>query len=652
MKKLLTLSAGITFALAMQAQEVQFNADGSFYKSCISHWESKPLLELIKERDAKRAKEGYKAIVTPRPAGDASAHETHRTWTPDPNASTVDGALQSFDGNIHNTNAPTAFTPVSIDGQQSMQGYYPLDPNGMIGSNYFVQTVNVNYAVYNKNGTTKLAATDLNNLFTTAGDFGDAVVMYDKPADRWIITEFDGPSTNNIKYLLFAVSATNDPLGTYHMYSFDPDNSNRQVDDYPKYVVWGDGYYATCNCQGHGDYVMAFQRDSMLKGATAGMIAVTWNYGPWNLTTNCGGGFFCPQLLDCDGTLPPYGSPEYLFYYWDDNWGCGGKDSICIEQITMNWKTKTGKINANFQHILTGAFNSTFTGGTRADINQPGNNSADYMDALDGFFSYRIPYLRWGTYNTAVMAHVVNVGSGNNMIGAIRWYELHQDTTTKLFTIYQQSTYSPNNISRWNPCIAMDQNGSIGLAYTVSDPTSVYPGFRYTGRRTCDALNTMTIAETTAKSGNALASTPQGSGNRWGDYSEMSVDPSDGITFWATNMYTNSGYGSGTNVGSWIFSFQITKCTTDVTEVNTAAAALTAYQNGNNLIVKGTDFPENEKLMVQLFDINGRMISTKDMVSNSKTLEASFNTSSLAKAIYLVRIGNDHIQRVIKVAIN
>ncbi len=651
MNKLLTLSAGLAVVLSVHAQTVQYNANGSYYMQCKAHWESKPLLELIKERDAKRAKAELPGKITPKPAGDADAMDMHKnTWVKDPSISTIDGARQTEMGTVHNTHSASTFTAVSIEGQQSLQGYYPLDPNGMIGSNYFVQTVNVNYAIYNKNGTTKLAPTDLSNIFNP-DDFGDAVVMYDKTADRWIITEFDGPSNNNIIDLLFAVSTTNDPTGSYHMYTFVPNNNRRQVDDYPKYVVWGDGYYGTCNCAS-SDYVIAFQRDSMLKGAVAGEIAVPWNYGPWNLGCNSPG-FFCPQLLDCDGTLPPFGSPEYLFYYWDDNWGCGGKDSICIEQIKMNWTSKTGTINANFQHLLTSAFNSTFTGGTRADINQPGNNSADYMDALDGFFSYRIPYTRWTSYNSAVMAHVVNVGS-STMVGGIRWYELHQDTVTNLWSIFQQSTYAPaDNDSRWNPCIAMDQNGSIGLAYSVSDPTSTYPGLRYTGRRTCDLINTMTLTEAIAKSGNALASTPQGNGNRWGDYSEMSVDPSDGITFWATNMYTNSSFSNGTNVGSWIFSFQITECPTGVPDaVNTDAATFKAYQSGSMLNIKGTDFPENERLVAQVFDINGRMLMQKDVITNSKTVETSFNVSTLPKAIYLVRVGNDHIQRVVKTPIN
>ena len=45
----------------------------------------------------------------------------------------------------------------------------------------------------------------------------------------------------------------------------------------------------------------------------------------------------------------------------------------------------------------------------------------------------------------------------------------------------------------------------------------------------------------------------QSSSNRWGDYSSMSVDPSDGCTFWyTTEYYSNSGtFDFKTRIGSF-----------------------------------------------------------------------------------------------------
>jgi hypothetical protein len=650
MKNILPLIAGFAISISLSAQTVQYNSNGSFYKQCLSVRTTKPLRELIAERDAKR-QNTPKAFA--RVAADAAAHENHRgkTMVHDPNLHITDGSRQTKNGVLN-----ASSTIVNIDGEPSVQGYYPLDPNGMIGSNYYVQTVNSYYSIYDKTGTKVLDA-DLYSIFGSIGDgdCGDPVTIYDKVADRWIITEFEGCESRrgNIDTLLFAVSKTNDPTGAYYLYAFDPASHNSD-DDYPKYVVWADGYYMTCNCQGT-DYVIAYDRAQMLTGSAAGYVAIPWTDSPYNFVCNtCAGpGFFCPMMLDCDGTLPPYGSPEYLFYYWDPNWGSGGNNEICIDKITVDWSNKTGT-TSHYDTLPTTAFNSTFTGGTRADIAQPGNISTDYLDALDGFFSYRIPYLRWSSYNSAVMCNVVNVGDANNRIGGIRWYELHQDTTTGVWSIYQQSTYAPDDrVSRWNPSIAMDQNGSIGLEYSVSDSLSVYPGCRYTGRRSCDTLNTMTVAEVIARNGNALSATPQGAGNRWGDYSHLSVDPVDGITFWATNMYTSGGYSGGENIGTRIYSFQIKACPSSVPDMfNSDNATLNVFQNGSSLNLKGTGFPENERLVAEIFDVNGKMLMHQDIVSNTHTIETSFNVSTLSKAIYIVRIGNDRMQRVVKTTIN
>jgi hypothetical protein len=50
---------------------------------------------------------------------------------------------------------------------------------------------------------------------------------------------------------------------------------------------------------------------------------------------------------------------------------------------------------------------------------------------------------------------------------------------------------------------------------------------------------------------------PQGSSNRWGDYSNMSVDPTDDCTFWYTQEY---GLGGGYNWQSHAVSFKFNSC--------------------------------------------------------------------------------------------
>jgi hypothetical protein len=342
--------------------------------------------------------------------------------------------------------------------------------------------------------------------------------------------------------------------------------------------------------------------------------------------------------------LPPYGTPNYIFYFTDDNWGSNFIDAIVIDKISVNWTGNTGAITV-YDTLPTAPFNSYFSGGTRQDIDEPGQYQS--FDALDGFFSYRIPYLRFTGYNSAVMSHVVNVGtstvSGSNIAG-IRWYELRQDTTTKKWSIYQQSTYAPNDgVSRWNPAIAMDYNGDIGLAYSVSDPSTVYPGTRYTGRSACDALSTMTMSEGTAIAGSSTAFTYY----RWGDYSHTSVDPSDGLTFWHTNMYI----GSGGSVNTRIFSFKTPTCPLSVNNINEQEVQVTAYQSGGQLNIKAVGMPVGENTLVELFDMSGKRIVSAKLTPSTTTIETSLNVSNLAKGVYLLRVGDQDMQKVIKTEI-
>jgi hypothetical protein len=622
MKKFLILCS-IIFTTSLFAQKEIRNADGSYFKQCSSFQISKPLSQLAKEHPAVFKKEQ-------KEAKDA---ERKRLWKTPSNAPFTDDPIAQKTQGTNSTNA----TIKNFNGQQSAGGYDPLDPTGMVGPNHYVQAVNSNYQIFDKIGTALTAPIDLATLFPGSLDDGDPIVMYDKFADRWVITEFLCPGGGNCTKLLFAVSTTNDPTGTYYLYTFEPDAADYA--DYPKYSIWSDGYYETCNCD--NQKVTVYERAKMLVGDTsAGFIVIPSIANP---NTSSGSGFFCPQTLFADGQLPPYGSPQYLFYFTDDNWGAGFTDQIHIYKITSNWINKTGTFTS-FSTLTPQPFNSYFTGGTEKDISQPSTTTK--LDALDGFFSYRIPYMRWSNYNSAVLCNAVNTGNTTTKVSGIRWYELRQDTSTQAWSIFQQGTYSPaDGVSRWNSAIAMDMNGSISLAYSVSAPTAVYPGIRYTGRTNCDTLGIMSLTETTAIAG----TTAYTSDNRWGDYSHTSLDPSDGLTFWHTNQYIGSGHSLNTR----IFSFQIPACITsgikDIADNN--GPLLFGFQSGNQLHIKATNLSKNESSSLGLFDMRGRTISNKLIYPSSEIYETDIDVSTLEKGIYFIQINNSHFQRVVKILI-
>src|SRR5439155_9701072 len=89
--------------------------------------------------------------------------------------------------------------------------------------------------------------------------------------------------------------------------------------------------------------------------------------------------------------------------------------------------------------------------------------------------------------------------------------------------------------------------------YSVSSPSTA-PQVRYTGRLASDPLGQLPLGEGTIVAGNGS----QTSFTRWGDYSSMVVDPTDGCTFWYANEYL-----AATGNFNWhtrVASFQLPGC--------------------------------------------------------------------------------------------
>lgn len=74
----------------------------------------------------------------------------------------------------------------------------------------------------------------------------------------------------------------------------------------------------------------------------------------------------------------------------------------------------------------------------------------------------------------------------------------------------------------------------MALGYSVVNGANVFPGIRYTGRLAGDPLGQMTLGEGTIVNGSGVQTTTN---SRWGDYTDMTVDPTDDCTFWYGNEY-------------------------------------------------------------------------------------------------------------------
>jgi hypothetical protein len=147
------------------------------------------------------------------------------------------------------------------------------------------------------------------------------------------------------------------------------------------------------------------------------------------------------------------------------------------------------------------------------------------------------PLLRvFGDHQSFVGCFVTDI-TGTDIAG-VRWFELRRPATATNggWSLFQEGTVGTSEVSRWVPSIAMNGSGDIALGYSASG-RSLFPSIFATGRHSGDDPGAMTQGESVIVAGKQSQVRPRSNANRWGDYTEMSVDPSDDTTFFYTNEF-------------------------------------------------------------------------------------------------------------------
>lgn len=413
----------------------------------------------------------------------------------------------------------------------------PSDCNGTIGPNHYMQTVNAQYAIFDRDGNIVEGPNQMNTLFDgVAGsdeNDGDPIVIYDEQADRWLAAEFSGVNSNP-DYMMIAISETNDPTGSWYRWSWEMNG----FPDYMKFGVWKDGYYMGVNANGsNDDDIYVFERDKMLAGDSDPLMVAFDNPNRPN------SGFHAVLPMDNDGDFAPNGTPGQFITINDDAWG-NGDDALWVFELEVDWANTSNSTFQRTQVISVSPFDSDF-GSNLDNIKQKGTSQE--VDAIPQVLMHRAQYRNFGDHQTVVCTHTVDVDDTDH--AGLRWYEL--ENTGSGWSIRQQGTYAPDADSRWMASIAMNGNKDIGIGYNVSS-SNLYPSIRYTGQSAAENANAtgnFDIVETSLKDG--LKS--QTSSDRWGDYSNMSIDPNDDNTFWYTAEYQAEEDRKGTRIASFSF---------------------------------------------------------------------------------------------------
>ena len=419
----------------------------------------------------------------------------------------------------------------NFEGTPNVNTAIPPDTYGDVGRNYYFHLVNLSFTIFDKSGDILLGPENAGiiwNGMPYSSNSGDGIVMYDEQADRWFISALSIPSFQNPPYYeMIAVSQTSDPTGSWYRWEYEFNN----LPDYPKFGIWKDAYFMTCNTFSNpqtftGVDAIALDRQAMLTGETSPAMVV-FNLNQYRT-------IFSVLPADCDGEFPSEGTPGYFAYL--------GDKFIGIYEFHTSWTNPSSSTFGNQNQVSVGTYSQNIKG-------IPQKGSPFYLDPISDRLMCRLQFRKFPDHQSMVVNHTVKIG---DYWSGIRWYELRRYGGD--WMMYQQSTYAPDSNSRWMGSIAMDSAGNIALGYSVSGP-DLFPSVRFTGRMKDDPSGQMTIAEQSIVEGGGAQTHPATTYSRWGDYSSMTVDPSDPSVFWYTQEYypVTANYDWHTRIAAFTF---------------------------------------------------------------------------------------------------
>lgn len=477
----------------------------------------------------------------------------------------------------------------------------PSDNSLAVGPNHIFQIVNTRMAIFTKKGKQFPASGKVlygpvptNTIFKGFGgaceamNNGDAVVRYDQLADRWLVVmpvfrrgavrpdqpkpassgdpaqvsvpgqagqpgppvplfspptqpgqspqprgQTGQPGPQGPYSMCYAVSTGSNPFGPYYRYEF----LRPLFPDYPRPVVWPDGYYTPTST---GDEVIqkhacVVDRSKMLRGepATEQCIIIDGV----NFLNNA----------DLDGKrLPPSGAPNIMM-------AAGATqlkkimedDGIFFWKFHVDWKNPVNTKVTGPEKIAVAPYHYLCDGQLTNCVPQPGTDRR--LDAQGDKIMARLVYRRIGNHESVVAVHSVNTSTG---AGGVRWYEFRIDKDRSI-KLHQQGTYAPDGSYRWMASPAIDGRGNIGIGYSFGG-TPNFAGQRFAGRSAGDPLGMLTLKETVLVEGEGVQNVM-----RWEDYTQTAVDPSDDCTIWYVGDYVKK---DATSYSSRIGGFRMPGC--------------------------------------------------------------------------------------------
>ena len=482
-----------------------------------------------------------------------------------------DDAGTFIDSNLNSgTAAGPTFSPgapvlLSFEGlsdydvRQFGVGLIPPDTMGSVGPTQFVELINGGFAVYDKATGTKLQSMlDSNFWISKAGGQatgGDPRIRFNAQMGRWIATGFGA----NGKDIQIGVSDTADATGSWKSTVFEGYSQAglfRPVADYP---------------------TLAFDNNAVYIGTNN--FAASTAAGP---QTFRGTTLNVIPLADVFAATGPDATNRAKFQNFFNT--AGQSDSFAgfaIQGVSKNDGSSTGHIftvsatdygvqrydilnagtGADTRSAITDLATGSYTGlcgGSICPAHQP--SGLRNIDALDDRVSSSVYEVNGKIYG---LQEVMLAGTD---LDQIRYYVIDSATNA----ILDQGEITGGGFDYFQGSLAVNSQGQVVISYNRSgDPATGSDGkisvMARTFKTTADGHlqqmgNELLIKQSLTDrylNGNPEASGVPAGRQRWGDYSQTTLDPTDSDKFWLIGQFAReantpeNGHPGGSGFSRW-----------------------------------------------------------------------------------------------------
>jgi hypothetical protein len=420
-------------------------------------------------------------------------------------------------------------------GSDNSQTYItPADANGTVGLNYYVEFINGSFAVYNKSDGSGVVRISDTQFWSNAGPGGgstnginfspnDAVsdprVIYDPASHRWFASQvrFDGAAadpTRESDYFLLGVSDTDDPGGSWHVFTFLAAPGAIRFADFPTMGVDSNAVYLSGDMYSAGTNSLGTSLTMIPKADLLANPPTINNRVFFGVASYFVRGAVLQPVTCLDGSS----SGNILAA------GALGDDFQTHSNLIASTVLNPGATNATW---VFGSNISVQPYETPIDAAQPdGTSTLADNDARFSARVYTVGGVIYAVHNTELSGRA-----------AIRWYRLSATN----YALLESGTIADASLDLIYPSIAANPQGVVVIACNGSGPgpTEFISSYAYVGQ-TVNGVTTFGNSTLLAAGAVVYHDINEQLGvaddSRWGDYSTVSVDPADSNRFWTIQM--------------------------------------------------------------------------------------------------------------------